>query len=364
MQPSHFEITSYRHNYAVYFTENALIDLNAQLNQGDCLIIDHNVAQIYQPSLQHLVSNYNTIYIDPKEENKSFDGIRPVLSALIEKGFKKNNRLVAIGGGITQDITAFIASILYRGVQWFFIPTNLLSQCDSCIGSKTSINFESYKNQLGGFFPPSAIFIDVSFLRSLSSKEMRSGLGEMAHYFLIDGEDAFARFEHALDDALSGSASIHTLIKESLSIKKRMIEIDEFDEGPRNIFNYGHSFGHAIESYTGYTIPHGIAVAYGMDLANAISVEKGLMNHATFQRIRNTLQKIRATSSFPDIEIPSYLAYLKKDKKNTSTQLRVILSRGIGDMFLTEITADNSLIKTIESCFENFKSETNERSND
>ena len=145
---------------------------------------------------------------------------------MIEKGFRKNHRLIAVGGGITQDVTAFIASILYRGVQWYFFPTTLLAQGDSCIGSKTSINFGKFKNQVGGFYH-NKIYVDPKFLESLAIKELQSGLGEMAHYFVVSGEEDFERYKRDYPKALKDKDVLRGVIARSLEIKKSYIEIDE-----------------------------------------------------------------------------------------------------------------------------------------
>ena len=358
MKPQPFEVASYRKQYSVQFSDDGFADLSSELREGDWILIDQNVKRIFGEALQPILDQYETIVVEPVETSKSYDGVRPLILRLIENGFKKNNRVIAIGGGITQDVTAFIASILYRGIDWIFFPTNLLSQCDSCIGSKTSINFQEYKNQLGGFFPPAKIYIAPAFLETLDYSEICSGMGEMAHYFLVENEAAFARYEAGVDDALERGPKLHELIAESLAIKKRMIEIDEFDEGPRNVFNYGHSFGHAIEGYTKYAIPHGIAVSYGMDVANAVSVHLGLIDEATYLRISQTLQKVRTKVSFPEIDIDSYLSYLKKDKKNTSAGIRVILTQGFGQMYLTQVEADEAFKAVIVECFKRFQEET------
>lgn len=357
MQHESFTVQSYRGEYAVCFVENAFQRLTEDLREGDWLFVDSNIARIYAEQLAPLAETFPVKHIEAAEPSKSYDGVRPLIRELIENGFKKNNRLVAIGGGITQDVTAFISSILYRGVDWIFVPTNLLSQCDSCIGSKTSINFGEYKNQIGGFYPPTLILIDTSFLDTLGTHEIRSGLGEMAHYFLVDSETAFERYESALDEALNRGPALRKLIGESLAIKKRMIELDEFDKGPRNVFNYGHSFGHAIEGYTNYTIPHGIAVSYGMDLANEVSYSMGLISRDFVDRVSVCLAKVRSTSSLPVVEIDRFLSYLMKDKKNTSEGIRLILTKGYGEMFLTLVETDESFLNTLSSTFERFQNE-------
>lgn len=182
------------------------------------------------------VEGFHKIFVDPSERAKSYNALIPLIDQLIENGFTRSNRLIAIGGGIVQDITAFTASILFRGVEWLFFPTNLLTQCDSCIGSKSSINFGVYKNQLGGFFAPKAVYIDLNFLSTLPKREIQSGLGEMMHYFLVSGKVDFHWAVAVLDQVLCDQDVLHQMIIRSLSIKKKMIERDEFDQGPRKIF--------------------------------------------------------------------------------------------------------------------------------
>lgn len=138
-----------------------------------------------------------------------------------------------------------------------------------------------------------------------------------------------------------------------------MIELDEFDEGPRNIFNYGHSFGHAIEGYTKYAIPHGIAVSYGMDIANAVSVHYGFLSETIRLRISKTLCKVRRQTGFPNIDVDAYLNYLKKDKKNIGTDIRLILTKGFGDMFLTKVEPSEDFKTVVANCFKSFQEEKN-----
>jgi len=176
------QVKSYRSEYSVTFVDSALETLQTTLRAGDRIVADRNVCKLY-PQVAEVIARFDPIVIDPTEQVKSYEGIGPVINQLITQGFTKTNRVVGLGGGIVQDVTAFTASILFRGVNWLFFPTNLLSQCDSCIGSKTSVNFGDYKNQLGGFYPPKSVYIDIGFLDSLAEQEIFSGLGEMMHYF-------------------------------------------------------------------------------------------------------------------------------------------------------------------------------------
>ena len=158
------KIKSSIHDYELQFITEFRSSLETVLQEGDVIIIDNTIAMLYSGELTHVLSVNKHILIDANEPQKSYQGIIPVIDELIQKGFRKNHRLIAIGGGVTQDVTAFIASIIYRGVDWYFFPTTLLAQCDSCIGSKTSINFGEYNNQVGGFIRQAEFLFTHSLL--------------------------------------------------------------------------------------------------------------------------------------------------------------------------------------------------------
>jgi 3-dehydroquinate synthase len=349
------KIKSYRGEYQVSYTEDFCAVLSARLKPGDWLLVDATVMKLYDKQLGPFLECYRSVVLPPKESTKSFAAAGQLISQLIECGYKRSNRLVAIGGGVTQDAVAFVASIIYRGIDWIFVPTTLLAQGDSCIGSKTSVNFAEYKNMLGGFHPPRDIIIDPIFLKTLDTKEVLSGLGEMSHYFLIGGRADFDLARENYDACMQDVYASRVLTKRSLQIKKEMIELDEFDQGPRKIFNYGHSFGHALESYTHYQIPHGIAVAYGMDLANRVSVQLGLLNIVVFQEIRDFLTKILKGSPIGHVDVKKYINLLTKDKKNVSNKLNLVLTSGPGKMFLQEVEPNDVLESSVTECFEHYE---------
>jgi 3-dehydroquinate synthase len=321
------------HDYNVEFVNNLKDTLSNELKDGDFIIIDSRIKELYGPEINEIISQNKTLSVDAIEPNKSYQGVEIIISDLISNGLRKNNRLVAIGGGIIQDITAFIASIMYRGLDWILLPTTLLSQGDSCIGSKTSINFGEYKNQVGGFYPPNKIIINCGFLDSLPDEQLKSGLGEMLHYFIVSGKVDFQRFVNDYPLALTNKSVLTSLISRSLMIKKGFIEIDEFDCNERQVLNYGHSFGHAIESLTDYSIPHGIAVCRGMDIANFISMKLGYITHETRLEIRELGKKIWAGFDISNISIEGFKNALSKDKKNVGNKLGLILMKGYGEVF-------------------------------
>lgn len=327
------EIKSSIRDYRFTMIDDFESNLNRVYQAGDYIVVDENVSQLIPGNLNNDAFHGKVIKIKATEEQKSYLALAPIIEKLIEGGFKKNHRLIAIGGGITQDITAFIASIMYRGVDWFFFPTTLLAQGDSCIGSKTSINFGKYKNQIGNFYSPKEIFIDLSFLETLDDRDFISGIGEMAHYFLVAGEKDFQNYRKSYIRIRSDPDVLRDIVLRSLEIKKSYIEIDEFDKNERQVFNYGHSFGHAIESLSDYMIPHGVAVSIGMDIANFMSVKYGYLNPEKREEIRGFLKQIWDGYTIENINLEDMETALKKDKKNKDNLLGLILTRGPGEVF-------------------------------
>lgn len=305
-------------------------------------VVDRVVAGLFSEQLSSVVSNSRILYVDCNEQNKTMDYAQEVIRQLLTLQVRKDTVLIAIGGGITQDIVAFISSILFRGIKWIFYPTTLLAQCDSCIGSKSSINFDQLKNLVGTFNPPNKIFIFPGFLKTLSKSEIQSGIGEMLHYFLKEGIEIANEIKEQYEDLLVNPDQLAYFISNSLRIKKEVIEIDEFDNSIRHVFNYGHTFGHAIEAVTNYAIPHGQAVSIGMDIANYLSMQKGLLAESDFNLMHSILEK-----NFPEFQLTSsnielYLTALSKDKKNKGAKLGAILSKGPGKVEKVFIDMDEA----------------------
>ena len=315
------KIKSSIRNYTVEFSNNFIKSIDQIYNDGDIIIFD-NI--LYTPELDkyRCIQLYNVT-----EQTKDFNNISTIINYIIRK-FNKKNKLIAIGGGITQDVVGFISSILFRGVEWIFYPTTLLAQGDSCIGGKTSINFNTYKNQLGNFYPPYKVIVCNEFLDTLTKIDIKSGLGEMLHFFLVSSKADYEFF-------IKNQHDFKKLTTRCLDIKRSYIEIDEFDKNERLILNYGHTFGHAIEAVTNNEIAHGIAVSVGMDVANFISYKKGYITYELFKRIQKTLSSIYYDVKLPNTE--QLIIALKKDKKNISNKLNCVLTKGPGNMFLEEV---------------------------
>ena len=348
-----FQVKSIVHDYEVKFIDDSPAIINREIRDGDVVIIDQKIKELYPLITSAIPENNLLIDIEAHEKQKSYEGLVPIINKLISGGFRKNHRLIGIGGGVTQDITAFTASIMYRGVDWISFPTTLLAQGDSCIGSKTSINFGEYKNQVGGFYPPNKIYIDLNFLDTLSHADLQSGIGEMSHYFVVSGENDFKQYKHYYKTALTDKSILIKMIARSLAIKKSYIEIDEYDRKERQVFNYGHSFGHAIESLTDYAVPHGIAVSFGMDMANFISVKMKLLEPRVRKEIRELLQEIWKGYVIKSLDVEKFCGALAKDKKNVGSELRLILCKGYGKVFKAPVRNDEVLQSWLVEYFDN-----------
>ncbi len=303
-------------------------------------VIDRRVAALYAEPLTPVLNAPSVLLVDALEENKSLDRFPVYVQHLVGRGIRRDHTLVAIGGGIVQDITCFLAATLLRGVEWSFVPTTLLAQADSCIGSKSSINCGDAKNILGTFTPPREILLTTQFLNTLDERDVRSGIGEMLKVHAIEGPAAFEEIAAAYPDLRLDRSAMIRFLRRSLEVKRRYIEQDEFDRGPRNVFNLGHSFGHAIETATNFAIPHGIAVTIGVDMANHIAVHLGVGRQGTFDRMHPALRANYREFETVPVPLDRFLAALSKDKKNQGADVTLVLLDKEGRVFKDRYRAD------------------------
>tara|TARA_R110002012_G_scaffold308252_1_gene514376 strand:+ start:2203 stop:3240 length:1038 start_codon:yes stop_codon:yes gene_type:complete len=277
-------------------------------------LIDENVYNINKTYFEDKLK-----YIVPVTEySKTLDFASEVFDYLIDNNFKTDAHIVVVGGGILQDLGGFIASTFCRGIKYTLVPTTLLAQCDSCIGGKTSINHNSRKNILGTFYPPNEIKITTDFLFTLKKEDLLSGYGELIKFYLLNNE-----IEH-FD---SNFANIEKRIAYGLKYKSKIIQIDEFDLKERKLLNFGHTFGHALESTSNYKIPHGSAIIMGMLIANELSFKLGRLNEEKRDYIQNRLliyiKHIKVEDSW--FYFDTLLSLVKSDKKNTGDNINMIL---------------------------------------
>lgn len=273
------------------------------------------------------------------EENKYFDTTSNILNIFLKYQLKKNSKVVVIGGGIIQDMIGFCCSIYARGIPYYLVPTTLLSQCDSCVGGKTSINFENKKNLLGTFYPPKEILLCSDFINTLTNEDFLSGLGEVfkfncLQYNLENFKVNLIKYKTRLD--------IKLLVNECLTYKSKIIEIDEFDQNERKFLNFGHTFGHALESTSNFKIQHGSGVVFGIMIAywissyfELISQEKvDIIEKISLELISN-IEVEKKWFSFKEL-IPC----IKSDKKNTG---QVVMVLPTNNTFILEKIEDGNL---------------------
>jgi 3-dehydroquinate synthase len=291
-------------------------------------IIDENVWKNHQKGCLLEMGKAERKIFSVAEDKKTLESVQTLYDWIMVKSAKKNLSLFVIGGGILQDIAGFVASTLYRGVNWIFVPTTLLAQADSCIGAKTSLNYRKFKNLIGTFYPPLEVHIYVPFLKTLSGGDYDSGLGEMAKLHIMGGEKLVVAFMDALPDLRERSDGVLTkLIQNSLTIKKYYIEEDEFDIGRRNLLNYGHCFGHAIETATEYRLPHGQAVVLGMVLANKVAVRRNLLSREKENFLLQKVLKPVLNIDFKilKLDVVSIVDAMQKDKKRVGSGLALAM---------------------------------------
>lgn len=347
-----FTVRSLFREYEVSFVDDVIPLLAPRAEAGAAVVVDRAVIDLAGARLGAILHPARVIAIDATEENKTLEGCQRLIEALVGRGFRRDGTIIAVGGGIIQDIAAFSASVLFRGVEWLFVPTTLLAQADSCLGGKTSINLGDKKNLIGNFYPPSRILIDTYFLETLTADDIRSGIGEMLHFYYYADSPLVAQMMSEYDRLLVERSRFRPYIRESLRIKQVVAEQDEFDRGERNKFNYGHTFGHALESATRYGIRHGLAVTVGMDLANYLSVHLGRMTTDRFNEMHRVLRRNLPDADLSAIDLSRYAAALSTDKKNVGADLVCILAAGPGDLEKVRLKLDDDLRHTISRYFE------------
>lgn len=352
--PSHsLTIKSHQGPYTVSFLIEPFDKLLNGLPKKSVLIVDKNISEIYGSEMTEILARFPHLIIEANEHTKDLTEFTSYARQLTELQVRRDFTLVAIGGGVIQDITCFLASTMFRGMSWIFFPTTLLAQADSCIGSKSSINVGGIKNLMGTFLPPHEIFISTSFLQSLEQKDVFSGIGEMIKVHGIAGIEALTEFNDSYDRILTESSVMNEFIYKSLLHKKVIIEQDEFDTGIRNIMNYGHTFGHALESATDFMIPHGIAITIGQTMACTYSHEKNIISDSTYHLAKELQVKNYFNSKETKINLEIFKNSIQKDKKNVGSKIAIIIP--INNKFKIEkylVEADDSFFSFCKRFFE------------
>lgn len=325
---SDLHIRSALADYTVTFSD--LTDLSQWHPRADALLVDG----FFRDRLP-LPQGLPVIWIEATEEAKALEATLPVFVALKQAGFGRGSHLLAIGGGVVQDIATFVASLYMRGISWSYAPTTFLGMADSCLGGKSSINVGPYKNLIGNFHPPRRIEILPAFARTLPPVELAGGAAEAAKIAFCRGAEAFAAYERLAAPVLSGAwqeQQLADLLHATLAVKQWFIEIDEFDQAERRLLNFGHTWGHALESATGFAIPHGLAVAVGMMAsicfvaeAEAEDVDVEAVAPALWHHCLALLRPVLQPEQLQAFDPERFQAAFQADKKHSPGQLHLIV---------------------------------------
>jgi 3-dehydroquinate synthase len=287
------------------------------------IITDDNIPKQYLQTMQTLLHNPLTLEVPEGESSKRMELVEYLIHRMLENGITRSATLIALGGGVIGDLAGFVASIYMRGIDFIQIPTTLLSQIDSSVGGKVGVNTPYMKNAVGAFKQPSLVLIDSTTLKTLDPRQISSGIAEMIKYGLIASKPLFyALIENDI------FANIDSYIKECVTIKAAIVIEDEYDNGRRQLLNFGHTIGHAIEQFSHYQLLHGEAIAIGMVLMS------------TDKEYYNDLIRVLAKYNLPttyEYDKDKIYTFITTDKKATKDHLNIILVDTVGNGYIKPI---------------------------
>jgi 3-dehydroquinate synthase len=330
--------------------------LARQLPARDLLLVSNTtVAPLYAERVRASLPGRRIVDVrlPDGEQYKTLEHVSRVLDVLVANRFGRDAIVLALGGGVVGDLAGFAAACYLRGVAFAQLPTTLLAQVDSSVGGKTGVNHPGGKNLIGAFHQPCAVIADTTTLRSLPPRELRAGLAEVVKYGLVF-DLTFLDWIEANVDGLLGldDEVLSCAIHRSCELKAEVVRRDEREAGDRALLNLGHTFGHAIETATGYTEwLHGEAVATGMLIAADMSARMGMLSKADVARVRDLLRRIGLPLDAPRIGAASALDHMRVDKKVQSGRIRLVLLDGLGKARLMSDYADDALHGTLQTHF-------------
>lgn len=322
-----------------------------------CIITDSNVAPLYLRTVEKIVSEVASkvvYHIFPAgEENKNLDIIEGIYETLIVNKFDRKDYIVALGGGVTGDMSGYAAATFLRGISFIQLPTTLLSQVDSSIGGKTGVDFKQYKNMVGAFHQPSLVYMNLSTLNTLDDRQLSAGMAEVIKHGLIR-DDAYYAWIKANAEAVMKRDydALEYMIEISCHIKGGVVERDPKEQGERALLNYGHTIGHAVEKLKDFTMLHGECVAIGCAAAACLSCKKGLISEADYADVCETLKAYKLPVKATALDAADILNTTKSDKKMDAGKVKFILLNRIGDAFIDRNLSDDEILFGCQSVLE------------
>jgi 3-dehydroquinate synthase len=281
------------------------------------------------------------------EENKSLEQAGILYYQLSDFQAERMTPIIALGGGVIGDLAGFVAATYMRGVPLFQVPTTLLAQVDSSIGGKVAVNHGQLKNNIGTFYQPKLVMSDISTLKTLPDKEILNGLAEVIKYGIIRHSDLFRLIDRNIEKLLSVDENLsEEVVYRCASIKSEIVEEDEKDLGLRNILNYGHTVGHAVETVSDFQIKHGQGVAVGMIAAAMISQKSGILSADEAEKIKSIISRAGLTSTISGLDVKKIMLAMQHDKKKAGGKIRLILLKTIGEVLISDET-DSGLVEQV-----------------
>ncbi|MCL2790460.1 MAG: 3-dehydroquinate synthase [Desulfobulbus sp.] len=314
----------------------------AGLAKRYAIISDDRVASLYGRQLQEMLHQADLVgellTFPHGEASKRLDTIEQLASRLAACGFDRKDGLIALGGGVTGDMTGFLAAIYMRGIPFVQIPTSLLAQVDSSVGGKTGVDLPQGKNLLGAFYQPRAVFIDAEVLRTLPREEFLGGMAEVIKYGASIDAEFFAWLDRQREAILAlDPSALVPMIRRCCELKAKVVEQDEREGGLRRILNFGHTIGHAVEAASGYRLMHGRAVAIGMRAVAELAARTGMADPSVADSIARLLRAYHLPTDIPpELDRAALRSYLSVDKKTVGGRIFFVLPEQIGRVSITD----------------------------
>lgn len=355
-----FDVQLGERSYPIYIGENLISQPQFLLDHISSnrvfIVSNEKVAPLY---LENILASCNKLKCEYEilpdgEKYKNISTMEAIYSSLLEKHCDRHTTLVALGGGVVGDITGFAAATYQRGVNFIQIPTTLLAQVDSSVGGKTGVNHPLGKNMIGSFYQPRCVIADLSTLNTLDDRELSAGVAEIIKYGLIRDLEFFAWLENNIQKLLDRDpAALAYAVHRSCENKAQIVAEDELEQsGKRALLNFGHTFGHAIETAMGYgNWLHGEAVACGMLMAARLSIKQGWLTNKDYLRIEALLKKAKLPTSAPEnMTANDFVQHMSVDKKVRDGKLFLVLLQKIGAAILTADLKDASFEENLQEC--------------
>lgn len=321
-----------------------------------CIVTDSNVKPLYGEQLQELLEGKCkkvSLFVFPAGEgSKTLDTVKSLYQFLIEEGFDRKDMLLALGGGVTGDLTGYAAATYLRGIDFVQIPTTLLAQADSSIGGKTGVDFDGYKNMVGAFKMPKLVYMNLAVLKSLDDRQYFAGFAEIMKHGLIKDAAFYEWLITNMYEICERDLDVlEEMVMRSCSVKKLVVEKDPLEEGDRALLNFGHTIGHAIEKAKGFELYHGECVALGAVAAAYISWKKELLSMEEYYEIRDMFVPFYLPISIDGIDPKEILTLTKSDKKMEAGTIKFVLLKKIGKAVIDRTVTEEEILAAVNEIY-------------